>query len=175
MNRFHDDPILVSFYQYWRGLPEFEGVPDRRAVDPIHMPPAILPYLVLVEFVDGNRDCLLRLTGDEFTRAFGLKTTGKRISEVTDGDYRDYMLGHIDLLVHHRKPLYSESTFRWDKGGIWRTRRLTAPLSNGTPGKVQMWLAAQTFPNEVMQNKAVRELVDESTVESNADPAVVDG
>jgi hypothetical protein len=174
MNRFHDDPILVAFFEYWRGLPRHDGVPDRNNVDPIEMPPVILPNLVLVEFIDDNRDGLLRLTGDEFNQAYGLKTTGRKITDVTEGDYRDYMLGHIDMLVRHRKPLYSESTFRWDRGGIWRTRRLTAPLSNGTPGAVQMWLAAQTFPTEIMRGKPIRELVDDRAEEKNINPTVVD-
>ncbi len=173
MLRFRDDSVLTACYRYWNSLPGTDGVPDRRDLDPVAMPKSILPHLVLVEFVDDNTDGIVRLAGDAFNAAFGSNVTGKRLTDVTKTDYREYIVGHIDMLVRYRLPLYSESTFRWNQGGQWRTRRLMTPLSNGMPGAVQMWFAAQTFPVQLMHGRPFWELVDNSDLEANGSPAII--
>ena len=72
MRPFADDPILAAGFDYWCGLPRQDGFPDRGDVDPSLMPKRILPYVALLEILDGGADARYRLAGQEFNENFGV-------------------------------------------------------------------------------------------------------
>lgn len=151
LHQFADDPILTSGFDYWLNLPREAGLPDRRDVDPSQMPRTIFPNVALLNLICDGADAEIRLAGQEFDDNFGFSMKGKRTSELTEADYRDYMLRHFRMLIDCREAIYSESAFRWDRGGRLRTRRLLMPLSHGQPGIVAMIFKIQTWPREQMQ------------------------
>jgi len=173
MHQFADDPILSAGFEYWSDLPRQAGVPDRCDVDPTRMPRPILPNVALLELIEDGGDALVRLAGQEFDENFGFSLKGRRSSELTEGDYRDYILGHLRLLVRARGAIYSESAFRWDRGGQLRTRRIMMPLSHGEPGVIAMILTVQTWPREKMRGLPFCEAVANSSGISNSEPQII--
>ncbi len=174
MHQFADDPILTAGFEYWRNLPKEAGVPDRRDVDPPQMPRIILPNVALLEIVDDCADAQIRLAGQEFDENFGFSLKGKRTSELTEGAYRDYMLGHVRTLVDSRQPIYSESAFRWDQGGQLRTRRILMPLSHGQPDVIAMIFKIQTWPREQMRGLPFCEAIAGGEPLSHSEPQMVE-
>lgn len=173
MHRFMDDPILAAGLEYWLDLPRQADIPDRRDLDPLKMPKHILANIALLEFVDGGVDARIRLAGQEFVENFGSSLKGTRMSELTGGDYRDYMLGHLAALIDGRGAIYSESAFHWDRGGRLRTRRLMMPLSDGEPGIIAMIFAVQTWPREKMRGMAFCEVIKNCREVGNTEPCLV--
>ena len=159
MHQFADSPILIAGYEYWQSLPREAGIPDRRAVDPLQMPKKIFSNVSLLEIIDGGADAVVRLAGQEFDENFGVSLKGKRASELTEGEYRDYMLNHFRVLVDGRQPIYPESAFRWDRGGHLRTRRIMMPLSHGNPNVIAIALVVQTWPREEMKGLPFCEVI----------------
>jgi len=170
MHQFADDPILTAGFEYWSNLLKEADVPDRGDVDPIDMPRHILSNIALLELVDDGADAVVRLAGREFDENFGVSLKGKTMSELTEEDYRDYMLGHLRKLVDERKAIFSESAFRWDRGGQLRTRRIMMPLSNGDPGVVAMALVVQTWPHEQMCGLTFCDVITDATAIENSSP-----
>ena len=173
MKRFEDDPILMAGFEYWLNLPREAVVPDRRDVDPVQIPTTILPNVALLEIVDSGADAQVRLAGQEFDENFGVSLKGKKASELTQGEYRDYMLGHFRTLVDNRTAIYSESAFRWDRGGNLRTRRVMMPLSHGQPGSVEMAFVVQTWPREEMRGLPFCDVIADCINISNSEPDIV--
>jgi hypothetical protein len=173
MHRFSDDPILTAGFEYWLNLPRAAGVPDRREVDPSQMPRIIFSNVALLEIIDDGADARFRLAGQQFDDNFGFSLKGKKTSELTEGEYRDYMLGHVQALVDGRQPIYSESAFRWDKGGHLRTRRIMMPMSHGQPDVIAIILKIQTWPREQMRGLPFCEAIAGGKPISNSEPQVV--
>jgi hypothetical protein len=173
MHRFSDDPILTAGFEYWLNLPREAGVPDRREVDPSQMPRSIISNVALLEIIDDCTDARFRLAGQQFDDNFGFSLKGKKTSELTEGEYRDYMLGHVQALVDCRQPIYSESAFRWDQGGHLRTRRIMMPMSHGQPDVIAMILKIQTWPREQMRGLPFCEAIAGAKPLCNSAPQVV--
>lgn len=173
MHQFADDPVLTSGFEYWLALPKQAAIPDRRDVDPSQMPRDILPNVALLEILDDGADARVRLAGQQFDDHFGFSLTGKKTSELTEGDYRDYMLGHLRTLIDDRQPVYSESAFRWDRDGHLRTRRVMMPLSHGRPGVVAMVFKLQTWPEEQMRGLPFCEVITDKKPVHNSGPKLV--
>lgn len=173
MHRFADDPILTTGFRYWCDLPKRSDVPDRRDVDPARMPRTIFPNVALLELIEDGADARIRLTGQAFNDNFGYSLKGRRCSDLTEGDYRHYMLGHLRLLIRARGAIYSESAFRWDLGGQLRTRRIMMPLSLGEPGIIAMILAVQTWPRDKMQGLPFCEAVASSSAINKSEPELI--
>lgn len=173
MNAFADDPILAAGFDYWMNLPRVDAIPDRRDVDPVQMPKQILSNVALLEIVDDGADAVFRLAGQEFDENFGVSLKGKTTVELTDGDYRDYMLNHFRVLMDNREAVYSESAFRWDFGGHLRTRRILMPLSHGEPGVPAMIFKVQTWPKEEMRGLPFCDVIANAKHVGNTTPRVV--
>lgn len=173
MRPFADDSILAAGFDYWLGLPRQDGFPDRGEVDPSLMQKPILPHVALLEVLDGGADARYRLAGQEFNENFGVNLKGKKTTDLTEGEYQGYILGHLRSLVDKRQPLYSESAFRWDRGGRLRTRRIMMPLSHGQPGVVAMVFKLQTWPREKIQGRPFCEVISDCTEVSNSTPQIV--
>ena len=173
MHAFADDPILAAGFDYWLNLPRVAAIPHRDDVDPVQMPRQILPNVALLEILDDGADAVFRLAGQEFNENFGVSLKGKTTVELTEGDYRDYMLNHFRVLLDSCEAVYSESAFRWDFGGHLRTRRILMPLSHGNPSVPTMIFKVQTWPKEVMRGLPFCEVIVNAENVGNSEPQVV--
>jgi len=129
---------------HWRSLiAEGEDVPKRQAFDPVNVP-RLLSFLILVEITED--DAIFRVVGTEMVAAWGGDFTGKRMSEIMKGDYRDYIHRLFRTCVENRAPILSQSRFQWDKGRYADTIRLMLPFSkNDDPSVVGYVLVGQSF------------------------------
>lgn len=170
MHELTENPILAAGYEYWQSLPMEAGIPDRRNVDSVQLPKQILSNVALLKIVNYGADAIFSLVGREFDENFGVSLKGKTTVELTEGHYRDYMLNHFRILMDTREVVYSESSFRWDSGGHWRTRRLLMPLSDGEPGVVAMVFKMQIWPREAMRGLPFCEVAANSSNVNNSKP-----
>ena len=139
------DPILDEAYQHW--ITRCPGkIPARREIDPTTLPPRIIPYLVLAEYEDDQGTVIYRIVGDQMVRRFGRNFTGCRLTETAQGTYFEFLQGIFRQSLRSRRPIYSESVFRWDADGWAHTRRVMMPLADVRDGRITHSLIAQTWP-----------------------------
>lgn len=138
------DDVLSALYDYWRSCMPGQNLPGRADIDPVDMPRAALPHIVLAEVGDGGNTIRYRLVGTTIVDEWGSDFTGKYIEEIMDGTYLEFVRGLFIDVVTHRCAVLSESAFRWDVGKVSGARRIYMPLASD--GKnVDMVLIGQTF------------------------------
>lgn len=138
------DGILTALYDYWRSRRSGEKLPARADIDPIEMPRAALPHIVLADVGDEGNRIHYRLVGTSIVNEWGGDFTGKCIDEIMDGTYLQFVRGLFIDVMKHRCAVLSESTFRWDVGKVVGARRLYMPLASDGE-MVDMVLIGQTF------------------------------
>jgi hypothetical protein len=151
---FTNDPILLSLFRYWDHQRGARDMPERRDIDPVEMGSAVLPHVVLVEFV-GDR-VRYRLAGTELVRRFGRDFTGLYMDEVIAGSYLDFINELFADMREHRAPVFSESPYRWDVAGYRLTRRIFLPLGDTD---ARMSLIGQTFGEDYPSTEQPRVLI----------------
>ncbi|HLI13692.1 MAG TPA: PAS domain-containing protein [Alphaproteobacteria bacterium] len=147
MSQRFNSPVLQEVYDYWSAKRGERAMPARSDLDPHEMKKA-LPHLMLTDVLDGGSRFRYRLVGTAIAEAFGRDMTGLYIDEVmSDGRYRDFILGLYRDLVEKRRPIYSESRYYSERKVGLSAERLMLPLSSdGTV--VDMVLAAQVFKHD---------------------------
>jgi hypothetical protein len=161
MNRptpFSDEPALVTVANYWTQKRRNLRMPDRSEIDPLDLPPAIWPNLLLTEPA-GPGVWRYRLVGSAHVERYGMDFTGRTLHDIMQGSYREYMTHIYDAAFHDGVPVYSESVFRWDIEGFAMTRRLMLPLSNGVPDRAALVFSVQVWPTAMpVQARSITEL-----------------
>ncbi len=98
---------LSQTFDYWRGLPVVDGVPDTTVVEPENLVKA-LGNLMLVDVVDGGDDLLYALYGSNIALVSGFDMTGKSVWEVpTTSDLQVFFVACYIAALELRKPLYT--------------------------------------------------------------------
>ncbi|MDH3229943.1 MAG: PAS domain-containing protein [Alphaproteobacteria bacterium] len=124
-----DDPRLQQLYRYWRALFRGKRLPARDVIDPTAIGPAVLPFVVLADVVEGGQRVRYRLVGTRMVAEWGADFTGRFLDEIMTGSYREFLEGLFADVIAKRCAVLSESAFRWDIGGSIRTCRLFMPLA----------------------------------------------
>lgn len=120
-------------------------MPPRRAFDPVHIP-KLLSQIVLADVLSADGDVRFRVVGTEMVRAWGSDFTGKRLSDLMDGNYGSFVRGSYASCIKRRGPILSRSRFRFDQGHGTDTIRLMLPLAAANdPKSVTHVLVAQAF------------------------------
>lgn len=138
------DPLLQRLYDYWLSRRHGRVVPERRDIDPLDMPRALLPHLLLVELEGAGPRIRYRLIGTEIGKRYGEDFTGRYLDEVSGPYYRDLLQDIYRRMRAHAKPIYAEGLFYIGDNIIAKTCRLYLPLAQD--GEITMALAGQTFP-----------------------------
>jgi hypothetical protein len=121
------DPRHRELYAYWDGKRSGRRMPRRSELDPIEIP-QLLPNIMIVEVVDNER-FRFRLVGTAIVQAFGQDSTGRFLDEITNGEYRDFILGVYRGVCRHGRPVFAASEFVTSKGYAVIANRLMLPLS----------------------------------------------
>ncbi len=128
----------------WAGLPTIDDVPRRDAFSPALLDPRDLPYIVLLDVLDGGEDFRFRLAGTEVVHAVGFEFTGVRLSEKRDELDVPELIDSYRTCVASRRPLvYSGTLARFDKQFV-AYERVTLPLAD-SDGTVSRLLGALDF------------------------------
>lgn len=129
------DARLETLYRYWFERRGGRSMPRRADVDPIAIPAAIWPHVMILEIVREGAKIRFRYrrAGGVFWRAGSAEPTGRFIEEVlpTTAGYLDYVVAIYTEMTEAGRPMYSENYFTRDGQSVpMRTRRVSLPLSN---------------------------------------------
>lgn len=133
------NPVLQAARDYWSGLPKPVNIPDIRLIDPLAIPRAILPHVIIAELARGNFDLgRLRLCGHEITRWFRDMPEGMDAAEfaaLTAPAYTRHMRDMVAELIQRRRPLYCQSVYTLPAPG-GDAPAMTMPAAAGGGGAV---------------------------------------
>jgi hypothetical protein len=137
-----DDPNLAALLRYWEMKRGARPMPRRRDIDPLDMPPALLPHLELVELAQGR--LRYRLIGTAIVDAMGRDATGRFLDQVFAGEHGRFVERVHRAAMSARRPVFSLCWLRREFGGDLPLLRVVAPLSEDG-NVVHMTLAATSF------------------------------
>lgn len=72
---------LRACHAYWRGLVTGDGPPAYGAFDVVQVPRELLPFLILLDVLDGGQDFRYRVVGTGVVEAIGRDFTGETVAE----------------------------------------------------------------------------------------------
>ncbi len=104
-------------------------MPARADLDPLDMPKLALKDMGLMDVVEGGRDFHYRLVGTHNVNRMGLDITGRRASEVYQGQYLDFLMAIYRAVVARRSCILSIGEFTIAGPSNLSTTRLLMPLS----------------------------------------------
>jgi len=96
-----NDPDLIRFYDYWASLCGGRSMPSRKDIDPLHIPPAYLPNLMLIEVLQDPRRYKYRLIGTHVVTASGEDRTGRVFENVGFFKIHPVVIQQYDHLCRH--------------------------------------------------------------------------
>ncbi|MGH6977519.1 MAG: PAS domain-containing protein [Stellaceae bacterium] len=129
------DARLETLYRYWLERRSAQLMPRRADIDPVAIPTAIWPHVMILEVVREGAKIRFRYrrVGGVFWRAGGAEPTGRFIEDVlpATAGYLDYVVAIYTEMTETGRPMYSENYFTRDGQSVpMRTRRVSLPLSN---------------------------------------------
>ncbi|HYL32051.1 MAG TPA: PAS domain-containing protein [Stellaceae bacterium] len=129
------DTRLETLYHYWLERRGTRAMPRRADIDPVAIPAAIWPHVMILEVLREGATIRFRYrrAGGVFWRAGGVEPTGHFIEDVlpATAGYLDYVVAIYTEMVASGRPMYSENFFTRDGQSVpMRTRRVSLPLSN---------------------------------------------
>ena len=125
------DPDLIRFYDYWVSLRGDQAMPSRKDVDPPHIPPELLPNLMLIDVLHAPRRYRYRLIGTQVVAASGEDRTGQTFENVEFFKANPVVLEQYNCVAEHGRPLHSLEPFtNFATGATYDVDRLLLPLSS---------------------------------------------
>lgn len=151
---FGDEPKLGAGYQYWLALRGEEFLPRASEIDPLDLPRPIFPNIVLADYIEVPARMRFRIVGQEIIERWGSNFAGKTSDEIFAGSYKHYIEDAFEKCRATGLPIYSESAFRWDAGGVARTRRLMLPFADDALDEVIRCMVIQVWPGDLASGGA---------------------
>ena len=105
------EPVLRDLHAYWNSRRGERPMPARVDIDVVEIP-TLLPYVFLVDVLEGPRDFRFRLAGTHFRETTEQEVTGKRIAEVFPEQFGDEVRRIWSKAVEERRPLLGH-------GNLW--------------------------------------------------------
>lgn len=122
---------LALFLQYWQGLSEAAGgVPSRHAVDPLLIPPSLLPDIGLVEAQpsDGRLNLRFRLLGTGHRRATGRDYSGRSFDELYTPEQVVAFEREYSAILNSGRPAFARRSSLKQNREFIQFQRILAPL-----------------------------------------------
>ena len=121
--------LHLDLFRYWDAKRTGRRMPSRADIDPTEMPAALLPYVTIIDQVDGR--FRYRLVGTGVVNALGRDFTDGWVgSYATSPEYAAAVLGVYARVFAAACPLFTTGEHRTDIGVIQSNSRLLLPLSN---------------------------------------------
>jgi hypothetical protein len=150
------DPTLTAILDYWPSQSRAGALPRPRDIDLVLLPPNVLPYLTLLDVVDGGAAFNIRLVGSANVSAAGGDFTGKRLDTVMSGDLLAATLERYRAAVTSRRPVLGYAEYAMPDGSSVRNLLMTLPMSSDGVAIDRLlsvfrprseWLAQQSLRN----------------------------
>lgn len=130
---------LVRLLEFWTAHRGPDGSPPpRAALDPLALPPAVLPGLILMELYpglspneNGHGDPYrfhYRLAGTLIVEMFGFDPTGRFLDEIGDTPEIRINITRLNEAITTRQPHISRSRFMIPSREFMQVERLTLPF-----------------------------------------------
>jgi hypothetical protein len=140
-------PYLRAVHAFWLQAKGDRPAPQRADIDPLAMPPKVLPYLMLIEFERAPFRVRYRLAGTNVVEMNGSEFTGKYLDELRFPPGVSEMLHHhYQRVVEACMPVFGYYDWQLRAGGLVPVEFALMPLLVGNV--VTHCLAAEhTAPN----------------------------
>lgn len=148
-------PETVVVYEYWRSKCGDRPMPSRADLDPLEIPPRLLPCISLVDVVAGRRRYVYRLVGTADVQVRGFDPTGKSVTEGFYGPDAANANACYDMVVSTRVPLLDSDPFIASNGRYATEETIFLPLSDDGRN-VNMILVFSPFRDVLEPNTPVR-------------------
>src|SRR3546814_16000580 len=102
--------LLRTLHDYWRAKLNGRGMPSRGDIDPVEIPPTVLPHVILTDILDGPR-FRFRLAGTAIRAAAGLEIKGRYPDELFSGRSSDSIAGIYRVLVEVTTPFTTATVY----------------------------------------------------------------
>ncbi len=91
-------------YDYWRSCAGTRQMPSRGDIDPTSMREC-LPYICLIDILDGFPSAVVRLAGTRVREVFGFELTGKCLGDLEWGERTEYWQAVYRRILDTAAPL----------------------------------------------------------------------
>lgn len=127
------DAKLSQVLELWRRLAIEGGLPRPRDMDAIALPTFVLPYVTVLDVIDGGRTFHVRLVGTASVAAAGRDFTGKRLDEAMSPQMLNVTAERYRAAIVHRRPILGYAEYAMPDGSTIRNLIMSLPLaSDGT-------------------------------------------
>lgn len=151
------DRRLAAVYGYWCKLCGENDLPGANQFDPVELPAAILPYLTLLDVIDGGRSFRVRLVGTGTTVAVGRNATGDHLNTTMTGDVVAGAITRYRRVLEARRPVLDVVRYETPEGSF-TNRLLTLPLSAET-GAIDRLLGVYSPTSLRLAKQILRDLI----------------
>ncbi|MDD9876014.1 MAG: hypothetical protein OXR84_01085 [Magnetovibrio sp.] len=134
----------AEVWDRWRGD---RLAPDWADVVLTELPPPALPFTVVVDLIDGGRDCRYRFWGSGMTRLYGSDETGKRLTETSSEAIADATQRQLAMLLERGGPMAFEVRMPRVSGDFVTKTNLRLPIAEGSGEIGKVITIAQVGPN----------------------------
>lgn len=126
------EPAEFEFFRpllrYWAGRAAGRAAPRRSDIDPLDLPAALLPHVLLVDVEHEPLDFRYRLAGTAADTIHGQSLKGVRISELRPEDFARTLHDDLARMADDLQPQFVELTYTNRQGKTRRYRVLRLPL-----------------------------------------------
>jgi hypothetical protein len=117
---------IRSTHDYWQSKRNDGGLPLRAWIDPLDIP-RLLPYLMLIEVIEGH--LRYRLAGTQVVANAGFDFTGRYLDELQFAN-RDFYLGCYRDILETRMPVFGIDHWVYPNGRNGVSEFAMLPLSS---------------------------------------------
>lgn len=123
-----EEPVLRACLDYWNKIRGDRSMPSRADLDPVDIP-TLLPYVYILDVLDGASDFRYRLIGSDVNANTRQDYTGRLLSEILqEGTQRFLVDVYIDVAIN-RRPRVDTVAYRARSGNQKYYDNLVMPLS----------------------------------------------
>jgi hypothetical protein len=126
---YRDDPILGPALAYWAQKRGSGSMPRKRDIDPVELPPKLLPNIQIIEVIDRGARFRYRLVGTASVDAFGSDYTGRYPDEMFSDDRLNFIQSIYRRVYETKTPLFSLNRYHTTKNIDLFAYRVYMPLS----------------------------------------------
>jgi hypothetical protein len=126
---YRDDPILGPALAYWQRIRDGRTVPLKRGLDPLDIPPKLLPHLQIIDVVDGGRRFRYRLIGTSLVETYGKDYTGTYADELVSGGRLGFIHSVYQAVCTIQAPVFSHNCYHTIRRTDLFANRIYMPLS----------------------------------------------
>ncbi|MBK8161096.1 MAG: PAS domain-containing protein [Rhodospirillaceae bacterium] len=126
LNEINRYPDLATALHCWQQTGD-QGIP--REVDPLSLPRALLPYVMLLDLEENPSRLRVRLAGTQVCEKYGAELKGLTTDDFFSPQDAQCVVDAALKVAHFGIPSLAERQYVNLDGGLWSYVRLIAPLS----------------------------------------------